>query len=192
MQLANYKLWLFATAGVFLWSLLYSVSSDGIAYPERLRPHVYLQFSTLSSGLREIDIIKRFPTVHFSCQTENSSLGDHVCRAGIGLFNGVPARHLAFFFKGDRLWNVKLGLPAREHAFLLRQLKSRYGSGHVIKNQAGASPLLAWYLPSGIVSSSTARVPAGQEASVLWTGADAIYEHVTGRALSGRLKTEFI
>jgi len=126
---------------------------------ERLGPGV---------GLRAIE--KQFPRVTFDCHSAASTLGERVCAAGIGSFNGIPARSARLWLAGDSLRAVRLDYRRRYHDLLIESLTQSFGEPKL--QAAGGSAINSWELSDGVLLLPT-TVDKDDDAALMWLASGA-------------------
>jgi hypothetical protein len=109
-------------------------------------------------------VLARYQPLNLRCKVEPSPLGAQACWGDIGSFNGIPARHVTFYFDArQNLTAWKLAAEASQHAALQRHFELRFGPadtdpGRAFVTHSAGPGLLAL----------DAEAPLEGETSVLW------------------------
>ncbi|RFA27287.1 hypothetical protein CAI21_14690 [Alkalilimnicola ehrlichii] len=73
-------------------------------------------------------VLERYRALELRCDVQQTALGAQVCGAFIESFNGIPARHVAFYFDAVQdLTAWKLTVPGESYPTLLDHLEERFG-----------------------------------------------------------------
>ena len=124
------------------------------------RPEVALDLTRLAP-YGEAELLALYNHVQWTCATRAGPFGQRRCVAQIGVFNGIPAHSLAFYFHDGRLSALKLIYRRRYHGALLRQLHRALGGP---SREAG---VLRWSTGHGLLVVK-ARVAPSDAAALIW------------------------
>lgn len=131
------------------------------------RPSFNVALERLTPAVTEQTLGAQFPRVRFDCRDQPSTLGERVCVARIGAFNGVPARSAQVFYRTGGLSAVRLDYQVRYHGFLLSQLRGQHGAPQV------DADLLTWGLLGGRLL-LPAQTPGPADAALVWLAPAAL------------------
>jgi hypothetical protein len=137
-------------AGPFIWLVL---TEDGQRRSDLFLLHVTghrafnIGLDRLTPQVTLADIEQQFPRVSFACREVSSNLGDRVCAADIGSFNGIPARAARLWTGGGTLRAMQLDYRRRYHALLVESLSGSFGAPE--RQAGGGQSVYAWELPGG-------------------------------------------
>jgi len=123
----------------------------------------------LSGALTEAQINERFNGLALSCFSVKNPLGDYTCTTPISLFNETRARSVTFFFRGDRLTNMRVMFDADQQQELSARLQGKYGPSKSLGStdpQTGRR-LAGWKIPDGTVAISDV-VSGDRDTLLLW------------------------
>lgn len=159
----------------------------GIRFFEETIPNITvwntldINFNNITSDTNEEKVIQKFHDVKLKCMREGTDMGDRVCWAYIRKVNRIPAKLAAFFFVENKIFQIKIDVKGEEHRGLLNQLKDDYGQWELMTNQTGpyGSPIVAWFLPTGLLSVSEAAPPAGVDSQILWVSNGAMEKSIS-------------
>ena len=129
----------------------------------------------LSSSLSENDIVSKYSELDLDCGHETSSLGTRSCFTHIKSLNGADAWLLVFFFRKNKLHQVKMDFPASGHDEILVLLESQYGKPSKLENSKQAIPLIKWKFRGGILTTNSSAY-AGRTTQVLWISNEEIID----------------
>ncbi len=138
------------TDAVMLWLFGHQAVDMALA---RLAPYEEPALLSLYDGLP------------WRCGRGDGRLGERRCAAPLGVFNGIPARSLTFYFRQGRLSAMKLVYRRRYHVALVRDLRRRLGTP---VREAG---VLRWRAGEGLLVAK-ARVTPADEAALIWITRD--------------------
>jgi hypothetical protein len=110
-------------------------------------------------------VLERFRHLPLRCGVEQTALGAQACWSDIGTFNGIPARHVVFYFDAQqRLTAWKLNTEAAAYPALRAHFEQRYGKAEAA---GGHVPLLTHAVGGGTLM-LPAQPASDAEASILW------------------------
>jgi hypothetical protein len=110
-------------------------------------------------------VLERFKTLALRCQVEPSPLGQQACWSQIGSFNGIPAKHVAFYFDGQQnLTAWKLTADASQYPALRAHFEQSFGAA---APAAKGAPFLTQTAGRGLLALD-AQAPSEGETSTLW------------------------
>lgn len=126
-----------------------------------------INLDDLSPSLSATDIVSRYPELDLDCGIETSSLGNESCYNHVLSLNNADAWHVAFFFKKNRLSQVKMDFLESGHDVILASIKSQYGEPSNLEESTQTIPLIMWTLEDGILVTNSSAYP-GRTTQVLW------------------------
>ena len=129
------------------------------------RPEVGLDPARLMP-YSESALMALYADLDWVCGPAAGTLGERRCAAEIGVFNGIPARALGFYFTDGRLSALKLRYRRRYHDALLQDLRRRLGEP---RPEAG---VLQWSTDGGLLVAKARMTPA-DEAALIWVARPA-------------------
>lgn len=137
------------------------------------KPTIDFNLKAMDSHLTETELQRVFPDQDWRCVDQPSPLGQRLCVSQIGVFNGLPANYLTFFFTEGRASALKLAYRPIYHQQLLQQLFQLLGQPdqHSI-NDSAVDDILQWSTAHGSVVMKHTLQP-DDEAALLWMAAAA-------------------
>lgn len=126
-----------------------------------------INFDDLSPSLSDSDITSKYSELDLDCGIEASTLGGQSCYNHVNSLNSANAWHIAFFFRKNRLRQVKMDFLESGHNEILAMIKSQYGKPSNVKNSKQQIPLIMWTLKEGILVTNSSSYP-GRTTQVLW------------------------
>lgn len=163
MQAASVRTFVVAGSLASIAASLYILFGNHNLFGDRFP--LQLDVAALAETPTGPEILSRYDKLHLRCQVEQSPLGQQACWAEIGYFNGLPARHVAFYFDGQqRLTAFKLATDAEHYQALRRQFEDRFGRAASAPDGAA---FLTWTAGDGLLAMPTSA-PAAGDASALW------------------------
>ena len=160
-------------AGPFIWLVL---TADGQRRSDLFLLHLMghqpfnIALERLGPGVGLPAIEKQFPRVSFDCRDAASTLGERVCAADIGSFNGIPARSARLWLAGDSLRAVRLDYRRRYHDLLSESLTQSFGEPKL--QAAGGRAINSWELSDGVLLLPT-TVEKDDDAALMWLASGA-------------------
>ncbi len=138
---------------------------------------IRLSLAELDRGFTRSDIVAVYREHSWQCRSRTTALGDSLCAASIGTFNGLPARLLIFYFRTDQLSAMKLIYRVPYHKQILSHCIASLGQPDNVAAAIAAGPaadaVLEWHLPSGtLVLKKTLGEP--DEPALLWIATQAV------------------
>lgn len=109
----------------------------------------------------EAALLALYDDLQWRCATGGGAFGERRCTAAIGVFNGIPARSMTFYFQGGMLSALKLVYRRRYHETLIADLRRRLGPP---RREAG---VLRWSTDEGLLVAKERMTPA-DEAALIW------------------------
>jgi len=132
------------------------------------KPAIEFNLKALDGGYSEADLKRAFPHQDWQCRDQSSPFGQRLCVAGIGTFNGLPARYLTLFFQDGHTSGLKLVYRNLYHDQLLGQLVQQLGQPR--PDAPGTPPakaVLRWQTGQGLVVLKQ-QLLEGEEPALLW------------------------
>ncbi|KAA6184194.1 hypothetical protein F2Q65_13460 [Thiohalocapsa marina] len=154
-------------AGPFTWLVLTEDGqrrSDLFLLQVTGHPSFNIAYDHLNQHVTQSDFETLFPKVRFQCEARETAFGERVCAAEIASFNGMPARTVRLYYRGDLLTSMHLNYRERYHELLEASLRN--GLGDPLQ-PVGAGVLL-WRLPEGVVMLAAAPPETPGDAALLW------------------------
>ena len=109
---------------------------------------IKFNLQALDNRFTEQELKKVFPDIEWKCQDLKADLGNRLCAARIGIYNGIPAQYIAVFFRDQWINGVKIGYRRIYHDQLIQQLLQQMGEPARETAEATASgasdALLRW------------------------------------------------
>jgi hypothetical protein len=106
-------------------------------------------------------LLALYDDLDWRCASGGGAFGERRCTAAIGVFNGIPARSLTFYFRDGMLSALKVVYRRRYHEALLQDLRRRLGQP---RSEAG---VLRWSTDEGLLVVKQRMTPA-DEAALIW------------------------
>lgn len=160
----------------------YNMSIPGSSLVDRMRAKpVVLDMDSLSGRETQSEIRQTYHYLHHTCPSETSPLGDHVCWATVSEFNGIDARVIAFFFRGDRLSAVRVSFAAEHQPAMFSLMENRYGPARKFGGHTDAfgNSIVGWVRPTGFVTTND-RLSGDEDALLLWVPAGEVLKKAFG------------
>ncbi|MEY6432406.1 hypothetical protein ABC977_08310 [Thioalkalicoccus limnaeus] len=134
------------------------------------RVELNLALERLHPELTEEALRGLYPDLDLDCGALANPLGNRVCAARIGTFNGIPADRLTLFFDRDRLNAVKVNYRRNYHERLVRSFHRRIGApqGSDSARDDGEAATHTWRVDHGVVAMRAGQLGREEEAAVLW------------------------
>ncbi len=131
---------------------------------------IKFNLEALDNHFTEADLLKVFPDIDWKCQETATDFGNRLCAAKIGIYNGIPARFIAVYFRDQWISGVRIGYRPIYHDQLLQQLLQQLGKP--VKENAGtpdaeSNAILRWDTGRGNVLLKQA-LSEGEEPALLW------------------------
>lgn len=159
---------LVVVAGPFTWLVL---TEDGQRRSDLFLLHLLghqpfnIALDRLGAEVTVPMLREQFPRVEITCREAASRLGEEVCAADIGSFNGIPARAARLWTADDGLRAVRLDYRRRYHDLLVESLSESFGTP---QRQAGGGQMVyVWELPGGLALLPE-RAEKGDDAALMW------------------------
>ena len=132
---------------------------------------IKLNLEALDDRFTEADLKTVFPDIEWKCQDQNTNFGDRLCAAQIGIYNGIPARAIAVFFKGQWVNGLRVNYRRIYHDQLIQQLWQQLGSpieeNATGKEKPGNDTILRWDTGKGnVIVKQT--LGESDESALLW------------------------
>lgn len=128
------------------------------------RADLELDVAQLAQTLKGEQVLARYKPLNLRCRVEPSPLGAQACWGEIGAFNGVPARHVAFYFDAQQnLTAWKLAAEAKQYPALRAHFEQRYGAAQDVAGR----PFLTQAVGGGVLALER-QAPGAGETTVLW------------------------
>jgi len=163
-----------------LWVAVdYRMSTPGSSLYDRFyAKSIVLDMDALSRENRQT-ITQTYHDLRYTCAAEHGILGDSVCWATISSFNGIDARLVAFFFRNDRLSNVRVSFPEKSHPVVLSLMQKRFGPERKFgqRTDAFGNKIIGWIRPSGVIAINDSAEGA-EEPFVLWTSTEEVLKRM--------------
>lgn len=125
----------------------------------------------LSADFTRADIQTVFGDLGWQCEEQATELGDSLCAARIGTFNGFPSRLLTLYFRDGHVNAMRLNYREPYHEQLLGHFIGQLGQpGNVEQALSGrpdAADVLEWRLERGVMLMKK-TLGKTDEATVLW------------------------
>lgn len=134
------------------------------------RVELNLALERLHPELTEEALRELYPDLDLDCGALANPLGDRLCAARIGTFNGIPSDRLTLFFDDDRLNAVKVNYRRNYHDRLVRSLHRRIGvprESDVARDDDEAATH-TWLVDHGVVVIRAGQLGRDEESAVLW------------------------
>lgn len=159
-------------AGPFIWLVL---TEDGQRRSDLFLLHLFghqpfnIKLERLGPEATMPLIREQFPRLEFDCRKAGSSLGEQVCAAEIGSFNGIPARAARLWTTGGGLRALRLDYRRRYHELLVDSLTGSLGAPD--RQVGGGQSVLSWRLAGGRLL-LPAAVATDKDAALMWIATD--------------------
>jgi len=154
-----------------------------------IKPAVQIDFAALSGDDNRKTVFARIAGARPECRDTVPELIQSECTLVVGTVNGVPATSLRFLFERDRLMQVHLTLPSREHRAFMTEVRAAYGMwSQLDQRDAHGAALVAWTLPGGrlVMGEDAITTP---ESVVRWTSKAGLFRE-TVRELARLVQSE--
>jgi len=147
----------------------------------------------LKLGLKEIDsdftradIEAVYSEQTWQCGLRDTTLGDSLCAAQIGAFNGFPAKMLIFYFRTNQVSAMKLIYRVPYHKQIMGHCIDALGQpdnvAAAIIEGPEADPILQWRLPSGTLLLKKV-LSKSDEPALLWIARQSTQRPANGARL---------
>lgn len=141
-------------------------------------PDLELDLNAPPPDIDKKNITKHFSALGLRCSSERSSLGNYVCWAYIGKYNGIPAKLVAFFFDGNNLRKIRISFNGWNHKKILEDLHRKYGKPELTSHRGiHGEPMIIWPMGTGIIAASE-RLKLYEESVILWTSNGSIFQEL--------------
>ena len=138
---------------------------------------IKLNFAELDTGFTREDIQTVFSENDWRCGDKDTPLGNHVCAAKIGTFNGYPASLLTFFFRDQHVSAFKLIYRDQYHQQFIGHFIQQFGQPDNVEQAVAEGPnadtVLEWRLDKGVLVMSK-EMGEGVEPSFMWLAAKPV------------------
>jgi len=132
---------------------------------------ISLNLKALDDRFTEEELRKVFPDIEWQCQDQASDFGNRLCASRIGVYNGIPSRFIAAYFRDGRINGVKLVYRPNYHEQLLQQLLQQLGQPQIESRQATDGPrpdsILRWDTGNGTVLLKQ-QLAQQEEPALMW------------------------
>jgi hypothetical protein len=132
---------------------------------------IALNLKALEHSLSEREFKVVYPDLDWHCQEKKNTLGERICVARIGVFNGIPSHYISALFQNQQISSIKVGYRRHYHGQLKQHIQHQLGAPHQTQNQIENSPqkvnVLQWASEHGIVILKAA-LQEEDEAALLW------------------------
>jgi hypothetical protein len=88
---------------------------------------IKFNLEALDDRFNEAELKTVFPDIDWQCKDSNTNLGNRICTAKIGIYNGIPAHYILVYFHEQRVSGVKIGYRRIYHDQLIQQLLQQLG-----------------------------------------------------------------
>jgi hypothetical protein len=88
---------------------------------------IKFNLDALDDRFTEAELREVFPDIDWKCQETNTDFGNRLCAAKIGIYNGIPARFIAVYFRDQWVNGVRIGYRRIYHNQLIQQLLQQMG-----------------------------------------------------------------
>jgi hypothetical protein len=88
---------------------------------------IKFNLKALDDQFTEKELLDVFPDIDWQCTDKNTSFGNRLCSAKIGIYNSIPAHYITVFFHNQWINGVKIGYRRIYHNQLLQQLLQQLG-----------------------------------------------------------------
>jgi len=131
---------------------------------------IKFNLEALDDRFSEDDLRKVFPDIDWKCQQTVTDFGNRLCAAKIGIYNGIPARFIAVYFRDQWINGVRIGYRPIYHDQLLQQLLQQMGQPVKENGDTPAGDgdtILRWDTDRGNVLLKQV-LSEGEEPALLW------------------------
>jgi hypothetical protein len=144
------------------------------------RPSFDAALDAFSDRLDEARLRQAFPDLVLGCTDSPNPFGDRLCTAGIGSFDGWPARAAVFYLRDRRLSAVKVVYQGAYHDRLrawVAEQAARHGpeGGHSVDIGSGKG-VDSWAVPGGMLVMKSGELGPGDEPALLWLSPTALQQ----------------
>ena len=130
---------------------LYYYFWDRIESLHEAKGEILLDFSSLSSDTSESDILHKYSYFKGACQTEASLSYNKSCLIYVKKVNGIDCWRIVFFFKKDRLAQVKIDVTSSGQKQMFEQLTKEFGQPKMVSSDQYGVPIVRWILRNGVI-----------------------------------------
>jgi hypothetical protein len=132
---------------------------------------IKFNLEALDDRFTENELREIFPDIDWKCQNTRTDFGNRLCAAKIGIYNGIPARFIAVYFRDEWINGVRIRYRRRYHEQLIQQLLQQLGQPakeSVETSQPGVTEtLLRWDTSRGNVVLKQV-LKSDEEPSLVW------------------------
>ena len=88
---------------------------------------IKFNLEALDDRFTEQELREVFPDIDWKCQDIDTDFGNRLCAAKIGIYNGIPARFIAIYFRDEWVNGVRISYRRIYHDQLIQQLLQQMG-----------------------------------------------------------------
>jgi len=138
---------------------------------------IKMDLQLLDQRFSEAELKQVYPDLEWQCQNRATAYGDRVCVSRIGVFNGIPARYITFFFQQEGLTALKLHYRRPNHTQLQDLLRRQLGQPELEPRASPSAPTadetLRWRTPYGMLIMKRELLNA-DEPALFWLAASTL------------------
>lgn len=135
-----------------------------------------LDVAELDAGFTRDDLKQVYSQLDWQCGEQRTALGQGLCAARIGTFNGFPSRSLTFFFVDGQVSAAKVIYRERYHDQILGHYIGQLGQPDNVEAAIAEGPdaddVLVWTLDGGRLLMKKQLVP-DDESAIVWLAGGA-------------------
>src|SRR5690554_3824129 len=105
--------------------------ADSVVLSLRGDPELALALEHLRSDVREEELRTVLKEVELECAPAATPFGDRLCRQRISTFNGIPARHVNFYYADQTLTAMQIAYQTSYHEALHDYVGSVFGAATI-------------------------------------------------------------
>ena len=140
------------------------------------KDEIRISLADLESSFSASEIRAVYSENDWECGDQATALGDSLCIAQIGTFNGYPSQVVTFHFQSDRLSAMKLVYREQYHEQVLGHLITTFGQpnnvAEALADGPDAASVLQWDSPSGVLVLKK-TLDSQDEPALLWLAKSA-------------------
>lgn len=130
---------------------LYYYFWDRIESLHEAKGEILLDFNSLSPDTSESDLLDKYSDFTRVFQTETSLSYNESCWIYVKKVNGIDCWRIVFFFKKDRLAQVKIDVTTSGQKQMYAQLTKELGQPKIVSRDQYGVPIVRWILRNGVI-----------------------------------------